>query len=155
MKYTILLLLFTCACASEQPYATRGKQLYQKSSCLSIPIGMAKVQPPKAITMAEHEQIVKAREYEMGSYVKYVGWGLMILGACLHFCTVAPTLKSIGSSIMSVGGVTVLGGIGLQKTVKYDTAITVISVIAVALLLYKKRAFSLFEYIKQKVVGNE
>jgi len=144
------------------------RDIYQKkegfpSKVITWPIlgGVIKCRLPDPVTIAElkkqlemqglrHEQEIKeqaanhkSNQHAWGSVAIGVGWILIAIGAAAHFATSIPLVKSASSSIITLGGFTVVGGLGMQMTVEYDfflkCALLILVVGWIAYRLYKHR----------------
>lgn len=102
--------------------------------------------------MRERDREQDAKDYSFGSWMKRGGWILLALGFAAHACSSFGPLKSWASSIMTLGFFAVIAGIGLQKTIEMDTAITIIIVVPAGIyLLYKARKWSVSHWFKGKI----
>ena len=108
----------------------------------------------------EHEQEMKEqarenklREHRIGSWLKVAGWAMIGIGFVLHGLTASGVVKSIGSSVITLGAVGIIGGLCVQKTVEHETIITLAVGLAFAVwLLYNWRNKSVLRWGKDKVI---
>lgn len=163
MKKLILFLFFILfAYAEKLPELDPEKPIYQKKwggVVIAWPVGdVDRVRLPDPKTIDElklelkkqnlkHEEKMKqqARENEMaehkkGSWLKVIGWLAVAIGAAAHFATSVPALKSISSSIITLGIAMVIAGLGIQKTAELNPWVKLaIVVVIVGVSLYFAR----------------
>lgn len=180
MTTVILWLIFvaaliSCVHAKEGPEIDQSKPIYQKAwgrgKVIVWPFGgVEKVRIPDPKTVNElraalrakdmkHEQEMnevhrenKAREHTFGSWMKRIGWVLLALGFAGHGSSALGPLKSMASSIMTLGFVGIAAGIGLQKTVEYESPIALAILGPIGLVvLWRGRNWSIFKWAKESV----
>jgi len=177
---TIVLICCVSFCFGDLKPLDPSRAMYQKkegfpSKVITWPIlgGVELRRLPDPVTIAElekqlkmqemrHNQAMKQqedehkdREHSAGSWAIIIGWGLIALGAAAHWATSIPLLKSLSSSIITLGAFAVAGGFGLQMTVEYDyilkCAVSVVGLVYIIFKLYQKRDFHLPDKIKRKL----
>jgi len=171
----LMIMTATIGCAAEQlPELDKTKPLYQKRWGLGFPAifpigGVKKVRMPDPKTIAElkeelemqdlrHKQAIKEkerehkeREHNFGSWCKRIGWLLLALGFAGHFCSSFGPVKSASSSVMTLGVVAIVAGLGIQKTVEHETILTLVIIVPLGgFALYKARNWSVSHLLKRK-----
>jgi small-conductance mechanosensitive channel len=82
----------------------------------------------------------RAWETRVGSITKMVGFGLIALGVCWHLFVSSGVKRSIGSTIIGSGFVTVAIGMAIKLTVQWDLIGLLAIILAVVVpLLYRYR----------------